>query len=186
MIFVFTISDDGRSIIADIYDKYHKRMLFTASQILGKDRGEDAVHDVFVKLFEMLEKNIGDLCDKPGQYFVIIVRNHSLNNLKSERLKFLPLSEELEDKDIFQSPVADLEETLIGDEAFERLVSLIRRLTPATRQVLEYRYIEGYSNMEIAEMLGISQSAVSTRIDRAKKRLRELLESEEAADNANQ
>jgi RNA polymerase sigma-70 factor (ECF subfamily) len=179
------ISDDGQSIVCEIYDKHHKKMLYTATKILGKERGEEAVHDVFVKLVEMLEKNIEDLGDKPGQYFVIMARNHSLNILKKERLEFLPISEELVDHDIFQSSIAGPEEALLNDEAVERLVSLVRRLTPATRQVLEYRYVEGYSNIEIADLLGISQSAVSTRIDKAKKRLKELLESEEAADDAN-
>jgi RNA polymerase sigma-70 factor (ECF subfamily) len=180
LIFVFVISDDGRSIICEIYDKHYKRMLYTATQILGQERGEDAVHDVFVKLIDKFENNSENYGDKPGQYFVIIVRNHSLNILKKDRLDFLPFPEELSDQDIFRSSVADPEETLLGNEAVERLVSLIRRLTPATRQVLEYRFIEGYSNIEIAEILGISQSAVSSRIDKAKKRLRELLEREGA------
>jgi len=50
-----------------------------AIQILGKERGEDAVHDVFVKLIEKFENNPEDLRDKPGQYWVIMVRNHSLH-----------------------------------------------------------------------------------------------------------
>ena len=180
MIFILTISDDGRSIICKIYEKHHKRMLYTAAQILGKDRAEEAVHDVFVKLIEKFENNSKEYGDKPGQYFVITVRNHSLNILKRERIEFLSLEEDQAGDDIFQSDDAGPEETLLGDEAIERLAALIQRLTPAARQVLEYRFIEGYSNIEIAKILGISQSAVSTRIDKARKRLKELLESEGA------
>jgi RNA polymerase sigma-70 factor (ECF subfamily) len=185
LILIFTISDDGRSIICEIYDKHHKRMLYAATQILGKDRGEEAVHDVFVKLIEKIENNSEDFGDKPGQYFVISVRNHSLNILKRERLDFLPLEEDQAGDDIFHPDAPGPKDALLGDEAMERLTSLIRKLSPATRQVLEYRFIEGYSNIEIAEILGISQSAVSTRIDKAKKRLRYLLESEGADENAN-
>ena len=91
---LLTISDEGRSTIRKIFDKYHKRMLYTATQILGKDRAEEAVHDVFVKLIEKFEKNFEILGDKPGQYFVIIIRNHSLNILKREHMDTVPLDEE--------------------------------------------------------------------------------------------
>jgi len=182
---LLTISDEGRSAIRYIFDKYHKRMLYMATQILGKDRAEEAVHDVFVKLIEKFEKNFEILGDKPGQYFVIIIRNHSLNIVKKDRLDTVPLDEDHIDDDIFCKQAVDPEEALLDAEATERLVSLIRRLTPATRQVLEYKYIEGYSNIEIAGMLDISQSAVSTRIDKAKKRLKDMLDREEGADNGN-
>ena len=184
MIFLMIISDDGRNIICEIYDKHYKRMLNTATQILGRDSGEEAVHDVFVKLIEKFEKNIEILGDKPGQYFVIIVRNHSLNLLKKERLELFPLDDDFVGDDMSHPPVYGPEDTLLNDEAIEVLASHIRRLSPATRQVLELRFIEGYSNIEIADMLGISQSAVSTRIDKARKRLREMLESEGETDEA--
>ena len=185
MLFLLILSDDGLNIIDGFYHKYYKRMLYTATQLLGNDRGEEAVHDVFLKIIEIIEKNSGFFGDKPGQYFVIMVRNHSLNILNKERVEFLPLDEELLDSDLFQSPITGPEDELLDSEALERLVSLVRRLTPATRQVLEYRYVEGYSNIEIADMLGISQSAVSTRINKARKRLKELLEGEVSSENEN-
>ena len=44
------------------------------------------------------------------------------------------------------------------------------------REIIEYKYILDYSNKEIAVELNISQSAVSSRLDRAKKVLRSKLE----------
>ena len=182
MFIILTISEDGRSLICEIYYKYHKQMLYTATQILGRARGEEAVQSVFLLLLEKFENNYEVLGDKPGRYFVIITRNHSLNLLKKEHLEFVPLDEELMDNDIFNPTTINLEDTVINGEAVEHLASLIRQLTPSTRQILEYKYIEEYSNTEIADMLKISQSAVSTRINKAKKRLKELLESEVGAD----
>jgi len=156
-------------------------MLYTAAQILGKDRCEDAVHDVFIKIVDKYNENQQNLGDKPGQYFVLMVRNHSLNILKKEKLTLLPLENEFIEGEIFQSSTLSPEDSLVEGEAIDNLVSLIQQLTPATRQVMEYKYIDGYSNTEIADLLGVSQSAVSTRIDKAKKKLRELLESEEVS-----
>jgi len=153
-------------------------MLYTASQILGIDRGEEAVHDVFTKIIDKFNGNYQILGDKPGLYFVVMVRNHSLNIVKREKMEFLPLEDELLKEDIFDSIDNNPEEMLLEGEAIDKLTSLIRQLTPTMRQILEYRYIEGYSNIEIAEMLGTTQSAVSTAIHKARKRLQELLECE--------
>jgi len=183
MFVLLIISDDGRSVVGELYDKHHRRMLYTATKILGFERGEEVVHDVFLRLLEKHEKNIEDFADKPGQYFVIIVRNHSLNIIKRERLETIPLEEDYIGDEIFQPGETDPEGALLSGEALDRLVTLIQRLTPATRQVLEYKYIEGYSNIEISGILGISQSAVSSRIEAARKRLQYLIENEGAADN---
>ena len=185
MVFMLIISDHGRSIICEIYNKNYKRMIYTATQILGREGGEEAVHDVFAKLIEKFENNAEDLADKPGQFFVIVVRNHSLNLLKKGRLELLPFEDDFIGGALSHPPVHNPEEILLNEEAVEALASLIRRLSPATRQALEYKYIEGYSNTEISEMLNISESAVSTRISKARKRLKEMLESEGTANEAN-
>ena len=177
MFLILVISEDGRSIICEIYNKHHKRMLYTAIEVLGISRGEDAVHDVFAKLLEKFEDRAGELSDKPGLYFVIATRNHSYNLIKKDHSNTVSLDEELMDKDIFQSPNINPADDLLETEALERLALLIRKLNPKMRQILEYRFIEGYTNREIADILNVSQSVVSTRIDRAKKRLKELLES---------
>ena len=175
MFFLLVISGDGQSLIAQIYDKQHRRMLYTATRILGIDDAEDAVHDVFAKIIEKFENNIENLGDKPAHFFVIVVKNHSLDLLRKKHLNTVPFEDESLEYDLTHPSSASPEVNLLNNEAVERLAVLIRKLTPAMRQVFEYKYIEGYSNIEIADMLDISQSAVSTRIDKAKKRLKELL-----------
>ena len=108
-----------------------------------------------------------------------MVRNHSLNILKKDREGLISLEDEMIDHDVLQQSAVDPEDALLNDESVERLASYIRQMTFANRQVLEYKLIEGHSNLEIANILGISQSAVSSRIDKGRKRLRELLEGEE-------
>jgi RNA polymerase sigma-70 factor (ECF subfamily) len=163
-------------------------MLYAAECILGQTHGEDAVHDVFVKLVEMFEANPEFLGDKPGQYFVVMVRNHAINLKAKEKrargnLVALDDGISFENDSVFQEPTGP-EGILIEGEAFERLVALIRRMKPGPRQIIEYKYIIGYTNKEIAEILGISQTAVSTRIDKAKRRLKAMLANGEAGGDA--
>lgn len=178
MVFLMVLSEGGQSLVARIYDEHYERMLYVASQILGEHRAEDAVNDAFVKLITKFEKNIEALGDKPARFFVIVIRNYSLDMQRREHMKTEPFDDELIDIEFPQTNTMNPEVSLLNNESIERLAGIIRKLPLGLRQALEYRFIDGYSNKEVATMLGISQSAVSTRIDKAKKRLRELLESE--------
>ena len=171
MIIFLIISDNDQNIIAVLYEKNYNRMLYTATKILGEYRGEEAVHDVFLTLMEKFEKNIADLRDKPALFFVIVVRNHSINLLEKKRVEEVPL---LEDNVFIEG--MNLDELIISGDREAVLIELIRALEPTMREILEYKYILDYSNKEIAGVLNISQSAVSSRIDRAKKALRSKLE----------
>jgi len=179
------LSGDGQTIVANIYAKYYNLMVHNASQILGVDRAEDAVHDALIKLMKRYEKNIELLADKPRQFFVIVVRNYSIDMLKKEHLKTVPFEDEFLNSEHRLSSAGNPEDAVLHSESAERLADLIEKLTPATKKVLEYRFIEGYSNKEIAKMLKKSQSVISTRIEDSKKRLKALLENE-VAENGDQ
>ena len=51
-------------------------------------------------------------------------------------------------------------------------------LKAGEREILYLIYYEGFSTRETASLLGISQTAVTTRLQRARKKLRERLEEE--------
>lgn len=175
MMFVLLIagSGSGNEIISLIYGKHHKRMLYKAAQMLGSERGEEAVHDVFVKLIEQFDGNFEALRDKPAQFFVVTIRNHSLNLIN--KAAPITISEDEASYEVFADSTGNPEKLLLEKDAEDALVGLIQKLKPLPRMMLEYKYIQGYSNSEIAEILNVSQSAVSSRIDRAKKALKDKL-----------
>jgi len=182
LIFIMALSDDGQEIVAFVYDKHFKRMLFIAQKILGKSKGEDAVNDSFVKLIERFENNPEDLRDKPGTYFVIVSRNHSLNIRAKDKKDAKHLNDD--DDSVLMEIATDeslgIDSQLANKEGYGVLVDAIRRMKPNMREILEYKCILEYTNQEIAEAMGLSENVVSSRIDRAKKKLREILgESEE-------
>ena len=97
--------------------------------------------------------NAYELRESPMEALMILRRNQ----------KELPQ----EDWDTFSADVNDP----IG---YNELVQLFSRLPPTYRAVLEMRMINDYSGKEIAVHLGISESAVNTRISRGRILLREL------------
>lgn len=58
------------------------------------------------------------------------------------------------------------------------LTDAIRALDEKQRLCVLLHYIEGYSVREVAQMLGITESAVKLRLMRGRKRLKELLSEE--------
>ena len=57
----------------------------------------------------------------------------------------------------------------------ETLLRQVMALPSKDRAVLYLHYYEGFSTREVGDMLHISQSAVTTRLLRARKKLKEVL-----------
>lgn len=68
--------------------------------------------------------------------------------------------------------------TVAAPEADRAVLEAVGRLKPGDRAVLYLFYYEGYSARETGELLGISQSAVTTRLQRARQKLKLTLEQE--------
>ena len=60
----------------------------------------------------------------------------------------------------------------------EPVLRQVMELKAGEREILYLIYYEGFSTRETASLLGISQTAVTTRLQRARKKLRDRLEEE--------
>ena len=74
-------------------------------------------------------------------------------------------------------PLQGYLETISFETAEEsELFSEVMKLKPKCRQAIHLYYFEGYSTAEIADILHVSQSAVTTRLARARHQLKENLQ----------
>ena len=74
-------------------------------------------------------------------------------------------------------PLQGYLETISFETAEEsELFSEVMKLKPKYRQAIHLYYFEGYSTAEIADVLHVSQSAVTTRLARARHQLKENLQ----------
>ncbi len=55
----------------------------------------------------------------------------------------------------------------------ERLRCALSKLNPRTAEIFVLRYLEGFTNLEIARMLGKRQTLIAVTLHRARRRLRE-------------
>lgn len=75
-------------------------------------------------------------------------------------------------------PLEEAQAMAVLPPRVEAVAQAVRKLKPTDRAAVYLFYYEGYSTGEIAGMLRTNQSAVTSRLCRARKKLRILLEQE--------
>ncbi|MCD8016658.1 MAG: RNA polymerase sigma factor [Oscillospiraceae bacterium] len=163
-------SEDGRSKFERLYDTYRQTMYYAAFRILRHERdAEDAVHEAFLRVAVNLEKINEEDCHKTRAFLVIITRNAAIDIYRRNKRERAGSYEELEPY------IADGR----APEAGAELTEALAKLPPDYSAVLLLKYAQGYSDGEIAEILGIKPDNMRKRISRAKTRLGEILGEED-------
>jgi len=163
---------------------YGERAYRLASRITGN--GEDAqevVQDAFWTVVRKIDTFRGESAF--GSWLYRIVANAAYQKVRGRqsRRHELSLDEVLphfDERGCHAEPVADWSQAAsdpaVQAELRTTLSAAIDELPPAYRAVLVLRDIEGRSNAEIAEMLGLAIAVVKTRAHRARLFLRKRLD----------
>ena len=151
---------------AQIWQTYRAELFrFVLKRVRDKALAEDIVHDVFIKAYTHRE----DLKD-PGKlrpWLYQITRNALVDYYRSQK----PLE---------QLPEDLISEKAGGDNRAEQelarcLLLLLGELPAGYRQALTLAEFEGLTQQEIASRGGLSLSGAKSRVQRARKMLREIL-----------
>ena len=152
--------------ICRMVDEYQLALL-RACYVCLHDRqlAEDAVQETFIKAYKTLDSFRGECSEKT--WLMRIAVNTCRDMLRSKWFRHLDrriTPDELPEA-ATQSAAEDVELTLS-----------VMHLPQKYREVTLLYYYENMTMMEIAEALGVSQSTISTRLLRARARLRQTLE----------
>ena len=150
-----------------IFNQYHVRMEQAAMHILPEQNdAEDAVQNAFVQVIRHFGKIDEIPCEELLYWLISITKNEALMiRRKKQRVTAL------EDWDAAAAS-AD------ADMDYGSVIALFARLPETYRTVLEMKYLVGCTDREIAQRLGLSETAVSTRASRGRDLLTKLLEKE--------
>jgi len=137
-------------------------------RILGdRHLAEDVVQETFIKVIRSLPTYRGD-----GPIAGWIYRIGYREAIAISRKR----RDEVTDPDgaVFTNlPAAEsVEDTVISMDLVEQLDAAMRNLSEPVRATFTLRDIQGLSTREVAEILGVSQSAVKMRLARAREALR--------------
>lgn len=141
----------------------HETTLYRAALALLGDvhEAEDAVQDTFLKYIEKRPALEGE--DHARAWLLRVTINGCKSRLRAPwRRRRAPMPELL--------PAAPEEREVLME---------IYALPPKDRAAIHLFYYEGYQTAEIAAMTGEAEGTVRSRLSRARKKLRKLLEGEE-------
>lgn len=154
-----------------IYLKYHEELYTVAFKYLrNKELAEDAVHDVFVKLWDNRDKL--DQAGSLSGFLFTAIENHVLNMIDAQRRKMgkqEKLSKEKEQDEKASDFIIRFSDY---QQAYE---DAIEKLPQARKKVFELRMNEGLTNDEVAEYLNISVNTVKSQFYKASKFIREYV-----------
>lgn len=156
-----------------LYEKYRKIIYYTLTRFkFDEYTKEDLSHDIYIKLASHLDDiDISD-SKKTQNYIITVTRNYSLNYLRSKSRK--PESF-LEDIPVLLTASEDILEHLINKGQVHWLAKEINKLDDIYKSVLELKYVNNFSNDEIASFLNLKKKTVEMRLYRANLILREKL-----------
>lgn len=126
------------------------------------------LNDAFFKAFSNISKYDVGKDFKP--WLGRIIANTAIDYYRSN-LKFADHLDVAEQDQIVQVG------TVYDKIAYDDLLVLVQRLTPAYRTVFNLFAIDGYSHEEIAETLGISVGTSKSNLFKARQKLQEMLKS---------
>jgi RNA polymerase sigma-70 factor (ECF subfamily) len=176
-----TLERDGRAFRA-IMKKYNQRLYRIARGIVRNDsEAEDIVQESYVKAFAHLDGFRGD--SSLSTWLSRIVMNEALGRLRTRRptVDIATVETHGTEAEIIQFPNtarSDPERNMAQRELLQLVEQATDKLPDVYRMVFVARVIEGLSIEETAEVLGIRPETVKTRLHRARRLVREHLDTQ--------
>jgi RNA polymerase sigma-70 factor, ECF subfamily len=162
-----------------LFREHHGAVYRAAYRITGNAMdAEDVLQTVFTRLLRREEQP--DLSESAGSYLHRAAVNAALDLMRrrkrSRKVDLAEVGESLVD-------TADPgPERLRGSRELKtRLREAMSRLSPRQAEIFTLRYLEGLGNLEIASLLGASQTSIAVLLHRARHRLQKELGSLEGA-----
>ena len=169
LIEAFHTGDDDA--FKELIKRYESRVAATVIGMLGNcPEAEDVGQETFIRFYQGLKKFRGE--SSVGTYLTRIAINLSLNELKRRKRKRLLFLDKSPDE-TFDIPDTGVAEPYDGDE--EIIQHAIQKMEPKFRSVIVLRLMDGYSTRETAEILGIPEGTVLSRLARAQMKLKKHL-----------
>lgn len=168
-------TEDEKQSFSQFYERVKFKCLRVAMSIT-KDQAlaEDAIHNAFMKVIGQKEEFFALPCYKQDSRIVIMVKNKAIDILRS----YKKLTENIADEAVASD--YDLDSEYENVESYEELKNLIKKLPDIYRVVFEMRHIQDLDNSEIAEVLDVTKDVVAMRLNRAKKKLIDMIKESSA------
>ena len=153
-----------------LFELHHRAIFRTAYGILRDyDLAEDITQQAFIELFSSIKRY--DLKRPFPPWLHRIAVNRSLDELRRPKRRDVPLDAARE----IPSPSDGPEQEAEQSELSTAIGRALGDLDPKHRAVIVLRYYQGFSEAEIAVALHCRRGTVKSRLNTARRRLREIV-----------
>lgn len=168
-----------KAAFAELVDRTSGKVFNLAFRMLNNEQdAEDVLQETYLKALKALPGFEGR--SSVSTWLFRIAANEALMVLRKRKKGFHVVEmEEKDDEDEGTLEIVDWcclpENELITGESRAKLQQAVDRLSTPLKLVFLLRDVEGFSGQETAEILGIRENAVKTRLVRARLKLRDDL-----------
>ena len=174
LLYLLTISDESNhSKIEYIYEKYHDFMMRYAVARFRKSvrqnpvlDAEDAVQNTFVKIVRYADRIDLSWGDTDVKNYCFTILSNEISNILDEKEIFF---EEIEEFSLEKE--CNIIDTLQVKENYTKIVRAIEALDERYSTTLYLVFCREMTVGEVADMIGVSQKTVYTRLARGRKML---------------
>jgi RNA polymerase sigma-70 factor, ECF subfamily len=172
--------DNAELNFQQLYDEYQTRIFRYLTRMIGDVEAEDLTQEVFIKIGQSLDTFRGE--SQLSTWIYRIANNAALDRLRSpyyahgKKMSVEDMVETDDDKYIWPGEQQDSsEQKLINEEMNGCIREVIETLPETYRSVIVLSEVEGFKDIEIAEITGLSLQAVKIRLHRARTKLKKEL-----------
>lgn len=174
------IARSQENAFSELYDRYSRLVYSMALNILGEPAGaEEITQDVFIRIWENADSYKAEKA-KVVTWITSMTRYRSIDVIRRKKVRpeGHTVSWDIRDMEPArdQSNQTDVELQVEIIQKKQRVRKALALLPEEQRQTLSYAYFMGYTQQEIANIMGEPLGTVKTRIRLAMKKLRQMLE----------
>jgi RNA polymerase sigma factor (sigma-70 family) len=165
---------------AELMDRYRDAIYYMLLKMVNNaSDAEDLTIEAFGKAFKNIQQYAPNYAF--STWLFKIATNNCIDFIRKKKASHVSLNHnddehEKASMDI-QSPVMDPEETMINEQKIKLMRSIVDKLKPRYRKLIELRYFKELSYEEIAEELELPIGTVKAQLFRARELLYNILKS---------
>jgi RNA polymerase sigma-70 factor (ECF subfamily) len=169
-ILVQSIAKGDKTAMQTLFARHNVRVYRFLLRFVNDDAvAEDLVSDVFLDVWRQAGRYEGR--SQVSTWLMAMARNKALSVLRRRQ------TEELDDEvaEFIQDPSDNPEAKLQTQQRTNILRKCLTQLSPAHREIIDLVYYHEKSIEEVAEIIGVPQNTVKTRMFYARKRIGEIM-----------
>lgn len=167
--------DGDQEAFAEIVYTFQDAVYNLCYRLLGeRTEAEDAAQEAFLRAYSNLNRYDHNRGFKT--WLLTITSNHCIDRLRKRRVTWLSIDEPLPANLALASDEPQPEQATLNSERSRYIQDLLNELAPDYRSAVVLRYWYDCSYAEIAEMLDTTESAIKSRLFRARQMLAEKVD----------